>query len=88
MFLQFADGALEDGDLRHRVAGCLEFFADHVLEVGRIADTVDQEVQEPFGRQQALAFEFLDRFVAHRHIAAADVKHQVIVLSFADALES
>jgi hypothetical protein len=65
-----------------------DFSSSRILEVGRIADTVDQEVQEPFGRQQALAFEFLDRLVAHRHIAAADVKHHVIVLSFADALES
>ena len=32
--LEFADGALENGDLRHRVTGRREFVSDHVLEVG------------------------------------------------------
>jgi len=42
--LQFADGALEDGDLRHRIAGTLQLLADLIFQVGGVADTVDKEI--------------------------------------------
>ena len=46
--LEVADGALEDSDLRHRIAGGFQFCADLLFEVGGVPDAVDQEVEKPF----------------------------------------
>ena len=49
--LQFPNGALEDGNLSHRVAGDLEFRTDLGLQVGGITYFVDEEFEEAFRRQ-------------------------------------
>jgi hypothetical protein len=46
--LQVADGALKNRNLRHRIAGCFEFCTDLIFKVGRVSDTVDQEVEKAF----------------------------------------
>ena len=40
---------MEDCDLRHRIPRTLQLFADLILQVGRVADTIDQKIQEPLG---------------------------------------
>ena len=42
--LQLSNGALKDRDLRHRIAGTLQLFADLIFQVGGVADTVDKEI--------------------------------------------
>jgi len=39
--LQLADGTLEDGDLRHRIAGTLQLLPDLIFQVRGIADTIN-----------------------------------------------
>lgn len=85
--LQFADGALEDGDLRDRIAGALQFFADLVLQVGRVADAVDEEIKKSFCRKETLCFELFNGFIAYRDIRAAQVKHYIVVPALPDAFE-
>ena len=77
--LEFPDGALQDGHLGHGVAGGLEFRADLFFEVVRVADFFDEEVEETFRGQQGLRLQFVDGFVTHRHVAAADVENDVVV---------
>ena len=73
--LEFADSALQDGDLCHGIAGGFQLGADLVFEIGRVADAVDEEIKKALGGQQALGPEFFDRVVADRNIGAADVEH-------------
>lgn len=86
--LQFADGALQDGDLCHGIAGGFQLGADLVLEVRGIADAVDEEIEEALGGQQALGPEFFDGVVADRNVGASDVEHHVVVTTLADAFEA
>src|SRR6267143_7225274 len=46
--LEFADGALQNRNLRHRIAGGFQFCADLIFEVGGVPHAVDQEVEKPF----------------------------------------
>ena len=39
--LEVSDGALKDGDLRHRIPGRFQFCADLFFEVGRVPHAVD-----------------------------------------------
>jgi hypothetical protein len=39
--LQFADGALKNGNLRHRIAGGFQFCADLLFEVGGVPHAVN-----------------------------------------------
>ena len=86
-FSEISDRALEDGDLRGGIAGGVEFRANLVLEVGRIADAVDQEIEKALGRKQALRFELLNGFVAHRDVGAAKMEHDIVVAALTDTLE-
>lgn len=86
--LQFSNRALENGDLCHRITGALQFSADLILQIGRIADAIDQKIEEPFSRKQALRFELFDGFIAHRHVRAAKVKHDIVVAALTDALKT
>ena len=54
-FSEIPDRPLEDGNLRGGIAGGLEFRANLILQVGRIADLVDEDIKESFGGKQALA---------------------------------
>ena len=53
--LEVADGALEDGNLRDRIARRFQFGANLILEVGRIPDSIDEQIEESLGRQQTLS---------------------------------
>ena len=86
--LQFPYRALEDRNLRHRVARALEFFADLVFQVGGVADAIDQKIEEPLGREQTLRFELFDGFVAHGHVGAPEMEHDIIVAALTDAFEA
>lgn len=77
--LQLPDGALENGHLGHGIAGGLELRADLIFEVAGITDFIEEEVEETFGGQQGLRFQLIESLVAHGHIAAADVKNNVVV---------
>jgi hypothetical protein len=44
--LEFADGALKNGNLRHGIAGGLQFCADLLFEVGGVPHAVNQEVEK------------------------------------------
>src|SRR6476659_28813 len=85
--LQFADGALKDRNLRHRIPRTLQLFADLILQVGRVADTIDQKIQEPLGWKQTLCFEIFNGFVADGHIGPAEMEHHIVVASLTDAFE-
>lgn len=87
-WLQFSDRPLQNGDLRGRVACRFQLVADLILQVGGIADAVDEEVKKAFGRQQALFLELVDSLVAHGHIGAADMEDHVVVASFRNPLKS
>lgn len=41
---EFSDGSLQHGDLRRWISRHLQFVANLILQVGRIADTVDEEI--------------------------------------------
>ena len=86
--LQLSDRSLEDRDLRHRIARTFQFFADLILEVGGIADAIDQKIEEPFGGKQALRFELFDGFIADGHIGAAEMEHDIVVAALTDAFEA
>ena len=85
--LQFSDRALEHGDLGGGIAGGFQFVAHLIFEVGGIPDTVEEEIQESLGRQQALFLELLDGVVAHRHVCAADVEDHIVVTASGDPLK-
>ena len=84
---KLSDRALEDGDLRGGITRRFQFVADLILQVGRIAYAVDEEIQKSFGRQQALLLEFFYGVVAHRNIRTADVKDHIVVASIGDPLK-
>ena len=85
--LEFADGTLQYCNLSHGVPGELQFRADLSLEVTGIADFVDEEFQEAFGRQQGVRFEFFDRLIIHRHVGAADVEDDIVMPISPQSLE-
>ena len=86
--LQLPNRALQHGDLGGRVARRLQFVADLVLEVGGIADAVDEEVEEALGRQQTLFLEFVDGLITDGDVRAADMEDHVVVASCRYPLES
>lgn len=85
--LQISNRPLEDGNLRHRIAGGFEFCADLLFEVGGIPDAVDQEVEKPFDGKETLFLEFFHDFIGDGHVAAPHVEHHIVVAVFPDALE-
>ena len=84
---QFAEGALEDSDLRHRIPGDLEFRTDLGFEVTGVPDFVDEEFEEALGGQQGLGFQFIESLIAHRHIATADVEDDVVMAVSPESFE-
>ena len=86
--LQFADGALEDGNLRHRIARTFQFRTDLILEIRGVTDAVDEEVEEAFGGKQALSLEFFNGLVADGDIGAAEVEYHIVVTAFADPFKT
>ena len=46
--LQFSDGTLKHGDLRHGIARGFQCFADLIFEVGGVPHAVDQKIPKPF----------------------------------------
>ena len=86
--LEFSDGALEDGDLRDGIAGGFQFGADLFFEVGGVSDAVDQKVEKPFDRDEALGLEFFYGLIGDGHVAAPHVEHHIVVAVLPDALES
>jgi len=79
---------LENGDLRDWITGRFQFRPNLVLEVGRVTDTVDEEIEEAFGGEQALGFEFFDGFIADGDIGAAEVEHHIVVAALADPFKT
>jgi len=86
--LEFSDGALKDGNLRHRIAGGFQFGADLFFEVGGVSDAVDQKVEKPFDGDEALRLEFFNGFIGDGYVTAAHVEYHVVVAVFPDAFES
>ncbi len=86
--LEVADGALEDGNLRNRIAGVLEFRADLLFEVGGIADLIDEDLEETFGGEQTIALQLIHGLITDRDIGAADVKNEIVVSASSDPLKS
>ena len=85
---EVSDGPLEDGDLRRGIAGGFEFRTDLVLQIGGIADLVEQNIKEAFGGQQTVFLKLFDRLITDRNIGAADVENKIVMTVFSNPLES
>ena len=86
--LELANRALQNGNLCRGIARRLQFVADLILEVRGIADTVDEEVEEAFCRQEALLLELVDGLVTHGDVCAADMEDHVVVAPCRNPLKS
>src|SRR5262245_35020247 len=86
--LQLSDRALENRNLGDRIAGGFQFGPDLVFEIGGITDAVNKQVQEPFGRKQAVGFEFFNGLVADRHVSASQMEHYIVEPALADPFKT
>lgn len=77
--LEIADEPLQDDHLGDGVAGVFQLGSDLLFEVGRIADFLDQELQEALSWQETVGLQFSQGLIADGHVSAADVADDVIM---------
>lgn len=85
--LEVADGALQNGDLRHRIAGRFQFCANLFFEIRRIPYTFDKEIEKPFDWEKTLGLELFHDVIADGYVAAPHVEHHIIMAIFPNAFE-